>query len=411
MNLAPSPIRLPLRRALDFRLLILYGIGVTVGAGIYALVGKIAGVAGHLAPLSFLLAALVATPTALSFAELSSRLPTSAGEATYVRAGLRLPGLAFVVGLLVIFAGIVSSAAIVNAFHGYLQPLLATPRAMTILFVYAVLSALAVWGIAQSVAAAGIVTVIEVGGLLLVLAFAVPEARLDGEALRGVADALEPAAMFGVLAGAVLAFYAFLGFEDMVNVAEEVVDVERTLPRGILVTLGITTLLYAAVASSAVLVLPPAALADLGDPLARVYEAAGGPWPRMINLIAVIAVVNGALIQLIMASRVVYGLARQGALPPALGHVWERTQTPVAATGLVALVAAGFALWLPLERLAQVASVTALCVFALVNLSLIALRRREAAPRGAWRAPAWAPWAGVLAAGGLLAFELWRALG
>lgn len=298
-----------------------------------------------------------------------------------------------------------------NAFYGYLQPLFAAPRAATILLVYGVLAAVAIWGIAQSVAAAGVVTVIEVSGLLLVLVVAVPHARVDATVLDGIAVTLEPAALLGVLTGAVLAFYAFLGFEDMVNVAEKVKDVERTLPRAIVVTLVLTTLLYAAISASSVLVLPPAVLAEAGDPLARVYAAAGGPWPLAINAIAIIAVINGALIQLIMASRVIYGLARQESLPASLASVWARTQTPVRATLLAALVAAGFALWLPLARLAQVASVTALCVFALVNLSLIALRWHPDAPRGAWRAPSWAPWAGFLASGGLLAFEVQRVLG
>ena len=412
MTISPVPSAVPaLRRALDLRLLVLYGVGVTVGAGIYALVGQVASVAGYLSPLSFVLAALVAAPSALSFAELASRMPTSAGEATWVEAGLPVPGLPLLVGLMVVFAGIVSAAAIANAFHGYLQPLLDVPRVPTIIAVFVLLAALAIWGIAESVTLAGLVTLVEVGGLLLVLGVALPEARLGEAAGQGFATILTPAGWYGAGVGLILAFYAFLGFEDMVNVAEEVKDVERTLPRGIFLTLAITTLLYAAIAGAAVLVVPPAILAGSGEPLALVYETSGGPWPRIINAIAIVAVLNGALIQLIMASRVLYGLARQGSLPAMLGHVWAPTRTPVAATLLAAGAALAFALWLPLARLAEIAAITTLCMFAIVNLALIGLRRRAGAPAGAWRAPCWAPWAGFASAAGVLAFDAVRRFG
>ena len=271
-----------------------------------------------------MLAALVAAPSALSFAELASRMPTSAGEATGVKAGLRLPGLPLLVGLMVVIAGIASAAAIANAFHGYLQPLLDVPRAPTIIAVFVLLATLAIWGIAESV------------------------------------------------------------------------------------TLAITTLLYAAIAGAAVLVVPPAILAGSGEPLALVYETSGGPWPRIINTIAIVAVLNGALIQIIMASRVLYGPARQGSLPATLGHAWAPTRTPVAATLLVAGAAMAFALWLPLARLAEIAAITTLCTFAIVNLALIGLSRRADAPAGAWRAPRWAPWAGFACAAGVRAFDAVR---
>lgn len=407
----PPSAASPLRRAIDLRLLVLYGVGVTVGAGIYALVGEVAAVAGYLSPLSFVLAALVAAPSALSFAELASRMPTSAGEATWVQAGLRVRGLSLLVGLMVVFAGIVSAAAIANAFHGYLQPLLDVPRVPTVIVVFVLLAAVAIWGIAESVTLAGLVTLAEVGGLLLVLVVALPEVRLDDAAVEGVATILTPAGWYGAGVGLILAFYAFLGFEDMVNVAEEVKDVERTLPRGIFLTLAITTLLYAAIAAASVLVVPPATLAGSGEPLALVYQTSGGPWPRTINAIAIVAVLNGALIQLIMASRVLFGLARQGSLPAMLGHVWPRTRTPVAATLVAAGMAMAFALWLPLARLAEIAALTTLCMFALVNLALIGLRRRGEAPAGAWQAPRWAPWAGFACAAGVLVFDAVRRFG
>ena len=304
----PGPMAGPptLRRSLSLPMLALYGLGTTIGAGIFVLVGKVAGLAGLQAPLAFLLAAVMAAPTALSFGELAARFPVSAGEAAYVTHGFRLRFLPLAVGLTVASAGLVSTAAIAIGFAGYLGLFLDLPAPVMTAALLLLLGVLAIWGIVESVTVAALLTVAEIGALVLVIATGIDDVVLQP---ARVADALLPApgdllAMApAILAGGVLAFYAFIGFEDMVNVAEEVRDVERTLPRAILVTLGATTLLYVLVALVAVLIAAPAELAASDAPLALVYERASGWNPAPISLVAIFAVANGALIQIIMAAR------------------------------------------------------------------------------------------------------------
>ena len=271
MSEAPS-----LRRSLSFPLLVLYGLGTTVGAGIYSLIGEVAGVSGYLAPLAFLVASLLAGVTALSFAELSARFPRSAGEAVYVREGLRSDRLAVAVGLMVVATGLVSAATIVNGFIGYFQDLIAVPRAVGVLAIVVILALVAAWGIGQSVTLAAVLTLVEVGGLVLVF-WAGRESLVDLPArLPEFLPPLELSAWTGVLAGAFLAFYAFIGFEDMVNVAEEVKDVGRVLPLAIVITFLVTLLLYLLLAAVSVLAIPPADLAGSPAPLALVYRTATG---------------------------------------------------------------------------------------------------------------------------------------
>ncbi len=391
-----------LKRSLSLPLLVLYGLGTTVGAGIYALVGEVAGRAGMRAPWSFAVASLLAAFTAGSFAELSSRLPRSAGEAEYVREGLGSLRLATVVGLLVVLAGTVSAATIANGFAGYLLDAVAVPRTAALLGLVVVLGLVAAWGITQAVWVASVVTALEIAGLLAVTvaagdSFASLPARWPE--LRPEAGDWRP-----LFAGALLAFYAFLGFEDMVNVAEEVKRVRRTLPLAIGITLVVTTTLYVVVGLACVLTVPPPELRASGAPLALVFERASGASPAAIRLVGIVAMVNGALVQVIMASRVLYGLGRRGALPPRLARVSPRTHTPLLATGAVTLGVAVFALALPLAPLAELTSVLTLVVFALCNLALVLLKRRAPEAPG-MRVPGWVPIVGFLVSAGFLAFE------
>ena len=394
-----------LRRRLGLVGLTLYGLGVTIGAGIYVLVGQVAGLAGPGAPLAFLLAAAVAGLTAMSFAELSVRLPHSAGEAVYVRQGLGSPALALVTGLAVAMTGMVAAAAVLIGASGYLATLMPLAPWIIAAGLIVVLGALAVWGIAESVAAIGIVTLVEIGGLLVILAVAAP-VTLAAPAWP-LADAA-PLATGSLVAAVVVAFFAFIGFEDMVNVVEEVRAPERTMPLAIGLTLVATTVLYVSLACAALGVASPGELAASTAPLALVFERATGLSPAPFAVVAGVATVNGVLVLVIMASRVLYGLARQGNLPARLGHVWTRTGTPVAATVLVCLAVLAGALSLPIALLAQASSMLTLTSFTLVNIALIALKRRDPAGTGGFRVPFWWPWAAALASGGVLAAELWR---
>jgi basic amino acid/polyamine antiporter, APA family len=395
-----------LKRALGLPLTVLYGLGTTIGAGIFALVGKVAGEAGMLAPLAFFLASAFAAVSAFSFAELSSRLPKSAGEALYVREGFGWVGLARLVGLAVAAAGIISAAAIAKASVGYLAVFVPLPPALGIAGVVLLLGLLATWGILESVAAAALFTLVETGGLVLVIGLGIGDIGAYPERLSAALAVPDGLAWSGVMAGAFLAFYAFLGFEDMVNVAEEIKGVERTLPRAILLTLALTTVLYVALALVAVSTLTPAALAASTAPLADLYQALTGRTPLLISAVAVFAILNGALIQMIMASRVLYGLAEQGLLPQALSWVHPVTRTPLPATALVVAGILALALLFPIEGLAATTSAVMLLIFACVNAALWRLKGRGPAPAGTYQVPRWVPGLGCLVSFGFLAAAL-----
>jgi len=398
-----------LSRRLGLVLLSLYGIGTTVGAGIFVLIGEIAGTAGSAAPMAFLLSGLLVACAAASFAEMAARFPVSAGEAVYVRQGLGLVWLATLVGLMVALSGIVSSATIVRGFAGYGQTLGDLPAFVLIGGGVVVLTTLASVGIRESVALASLVSVLEVGVLLVVLGAGTGAAdwtKLDH-------SVVVPASEFGLIglfSGAVLAFYAFIGFEDMVNVAEEVRDVERTMPRAILITLCVTTLLYVGVALIAVLAMPLDDLAASQAPVSDLFERTVGLDGRIISVIASVAVLNGALVQIIMVSRVFYGLARQGWMPGFLGAVSPRTHTPVVATVIAGALVLVLALTLPLGTLARITSVIVLIVFALVSVSLWRLKLRGAAHEG-FQVPLAIPVLGTIVSFGVVGVELVRVFG
>ncbi len=375
-----------LKRNLSLTMMVLYGLGTTIGAGIYALIGEVAAVAGMGSPLSFLIAAFMAGLTAFSFAELSARFPRSAGEAWYVREAFGICAFSTAIGLMVVVAGVISAAAIFNAFVGYLHEFIAIPRTIAIGGIILMLGLLAAWGIAQSVIAAGIITLVEIGGLLLVVWAGgenlahLPAALPD--MIPGMGDDITSSLSWGgIMAGSILAFFAFIGFEDMVNVAEETRDAERTLPRAIIITLGVTTAFYMLISLISILSVPINELAAHEAPLALVFEHGTGGSAHVLSLIGIIAILNGALVQIIMASRVLYGLSAQGLLPATLGRVHPVTRTPLIATALVVGLIMVLALWFRLAGLAEATSSITLVIFTIVNAALIRIRLRDGKPQ------------------------------
>ena len=397
----------PLKRSLGLPLSVLYGLGVTIGAGIYVLVGEVAARAEFNAPLSFILAALVMAPSGATFAELASRMPTSAGEAAYVREGFQSDRLALFIGLMVAAIGIVSAAAIARGSAGYIRDVVDIPINLIVFLVVLSMGAVAAWGIRESVVLAGAMTVVEISGLLLIIGIAsvtVPDlgARLP-DALPKLCDA---GAWAGILSASLIAFFAFTGFEGLANIAEEVTSPGRTIPRAILITLVLSTLLYVLVVWVALNVIPHDELGMAGAPLSRVFERLTGRTPFAFNIIAILATVNGVVFYIIMSSRVLYGLARRGLLTAALARVSPTTRTPLAATGLVVAIILALALTFPIEGLAEMTSRLTLIVFAFVNGALIAIKRRRIpAPTDAYVAPRWVPVAGLVSSIGLLVSE------
>ena len=385
-----------LRRRLGLPLLVLYGTGITIGAGIYVLIGTVAGHAGTYAPWSFVLAAAVMALTVASYAELSTRFPASAGEAVYVKAAFQSRMLSTLTGLMTIAVGVVSSSAVTLGSAGYIQQFVDLPHNVIVIAIVVVLGAVAAWGILESVLLASIFTLIEVGGLLAIIVAAAYAGLPIASALAQPIPS-DFGTLTGIAFASLLAFFAFIGFEDLANVVEEAKVPHRDIPLAMMLTLLISTVLYVAVAGIAINAVPIEALAASPAPLSLVFRALVQVNPLAMSAVAIIATLNTILAQMTMASRVIYGMARQGDLPDMVGWVHQRTATPLLATALIVALVLGLALIGSLEWLAEGTSLATLAVFALVNLALLRLHHRRVHSHGPHvRIPMWVPAAGFI---------------
>lgn len=392
-----------LKRRLTLPLLMLYGLGVTIGAGIYVLVGTTAAKAGFYAPISFLLAAIVVTFTGFSYSEFGTRYPVSAGEAVYVKNGFNSRYLSLMVGLMVATSGLVSSAAISIGAVAYLNHLIPlSPTLMTII-ILVFLGGIAAWGILESVVIAAFFTLIEIVGLGFVVYYAFTIKPDLWTEFGQFIPPFELTAWSSIASAGLLAFFAFVGFEDIANVAEEVKDPQKTLPRAIIYTLIISTILYLLVVSTVILVVPMNQLVTSSSPLALVFANASNATKSSFYLIAIIATLNGVLIQMIMASRVLYGLAKQGNLPQILTYIHPITRTPLISTALVVAIIMILALWMPIAQLAEATSRIVLVVFMIVNLALLRLKLSNSpAQKDIFQIYTWVPVVGFISSLSLL---------
>ncbi|WP_171126441.1 MULTISPECIES: APC family permease [unclassified Ruegeria] len=391
-----DPNEQKLRRALTTPLLTLYGLGVTVGAGIYVLVGATADIAGPFAALSFVVAALVVSLTALSYAELATRFPVSAGEAAYVEAGFRKNWMAVFVGLAVAASGVISASAVAIGAASYLHALTGFAIPFLTISVVLIMGLIALWGITESVFVAAVITIIEIAGLLFVIGWGMSIQDPQGYGISSMLPPLELDAWRGIFAASLLAFFAFVGFEDMANVAEEVKDPVRTIPKAIMLTLVLATVLYLGTSMTVLLVVPIDVLSTSAAPLALVFSNAPEVIKQGFSAVAIVATVNGVLIQVIMASRVIYGLADRDHLPKVLAIVPKATQTPVVATLLVVAIIVLLTQTLPIGTLAERTSQIVLGVFVLVNISLILLKMQPDEAAKHFRVPLMVPILGVI---------------
>lgn len=387
-----------LERSIGLVSLVLYGLGITIGAGIYVLVGEAAGRAGTYAPTSFLFAAVVMAFSAASFAELSGRIPQSAGESAYIQRGFGLPWLTLATGLAIILAAVVAAAAISLGCAGYIGLLVDLPQPVLVSAVVIVMGLIAAWGIKESVTFAAILTVLEVLGLLAIIAAGF---RSNPQLLSELPDVFpslgDGAALSGIFSASLIAFFAFIGFDDVVNIVEETVDPARVMPWAIGITLCIVTVLYFLVSLVAIDALPLEELAASTAPIGLLFERLTGWPPLAITMIAIFATMNGVVIQIIMASRVTYGLARGRSLPEFLGRVNSVTRTPLLATAIITVTSLFLALFVPLDQLAEWATQVILSVFVLVNLALLRLKlRHEPAPDGIFTVPVAIPALGAI---------------
>ncbi len=407
------PNQLPsneLKRSLGLFALIAYGVGDILGAGIYALVGKVAGLAGNACWLAFLFSFGVSVFTAFSYAELGARFPRSAGASIYSLKAFQRPVLSYFVGFLVLMSGVVSMATVSHGFAGYVRAVWpAIPTGVVIFIFLLTLTAINFWGINESSLTNMFCTVLEISGILMVI--------VAGLKFFGRVDYFEfvppegKAAAPAFFQASVLAFYAFIGFEDIANVAEETQEPEKSMPRAILTALGIVTVLYILTAVAAVSAVPSGELAASSAPLILVVQK-GFPWipSGLFSLIALFAVTNTALVNFIMGSRLLYGMAREGLLPSFLGRIHPVRQTPYVAIGVVLSAATILAYTGTLVLLAQSNSFILLSIYFVMNLSLIVIKRRPGEPRARFQIPIWVPVLGCMSSIFLIFFVDPRAL-
>ncbi|MCV7213898.1 amino acid permease [Mycobacterium crocinum] len=383
-----------LNRTLGLPTVALYGLGNILGAGIYVLIGKVAGFAGASTTLAFLMAMVTATVTALSYMELAGRYPVSASVSVYLHRAFGKRWLSTVIGLTMVGGGVASAAALAQGFAGYLNSFISVPTMAGSLGLLVVLGAIAIKGIGESAIMAALLTGLEVLGLLLVIWFGRKAfTHLD----VGSLVAIDPAVgLGGVVAGAFLAFYAFIGFEDMVNVAEEARNPSRTMPLAILFALLASTVLYLLVVVVSTTLVPPAELAASDAPLTLVIERSGVSHGVFLSVIGMIAAINGVIVQVIMGSRTLYGLAKEGWIHSRFGLVHRSFQTPVTATLVIVAAMIVGTVVLPLVALAQLTSLLVLAIFTLVNASLIVIKRRHRTHGGFMSVPVAVPYLGVL---------------
>lgn len=400
-----------LKRTLGLFSLVAYGVGDILGAGIYGLVGKIAGIVGNACWLSFLFALFVASLTGLSYAELASRFPRAGGETSYSFEAFRIPILSHALGFLVLMSGVVSMAAVSHAFGGYVRAIFpAVPLKAIILVFFSILAVISFWGMRESSAANVVCTMIELTGLLIVIA--------AGASYFGKVDYLQfspQAELSGrwaaVFQGGVLAFYAFIGFEDMVKASEEAHNPSRVIPRAILISLAIVGFFYVMTALAAVSVVPAGELASAEAPLMRVVERGLPQIPRgLFTLIALFAVTNTALVNFVMGARLLYGMAEEGLVPRVLGRIHPLRRTPHVAIAAVFFLALGLAMTGTLSRLAQSTAALLLIVFFVVNLSLLGVKKKSGPAHPGFSVSVWVPVLGAVTTVFLACYVSGRAL-
>jgi basic amino acid/polyamine antiporter, APA family len=382
-----------LKRSLSLSSMVFYGLGTIIGAGIYVLIGEIVSQAGAWAPLSFIVAAVIASFTGLSYAELVGRYPRSAGEAIYVSEAFRQPWLTQLVGWSVVLTGLVSASTLLKGFVGYYMSLFGGVEYLVVIIALTLMCALACIGVKHSVNVAVFITVLELVGLLLVVSVSAEALAIQAN-WQQWQESLPNPSWRGIAVASFLAFYAFIGFEDMVNMAEEVKDASKNLPKAIILTTIVSTLIYLVVAFVAVIVIPNNELANSTAPLTTIVSQSTWFPAPLLSLISLIAILNGVIVQLLMTPRVIYGMTQNASSLHFLSTINRTTQTPIIATIVVSVFALIFALLLPLAELAQLTSGIILCLFAIINAALIVLKRRE--PYHGFQVYGWVPVLGVV---------------
>ncbi|MBX9847619.1 MAG: amino acid permease [Xanthobacteraceae bacterium] len=378
--IGPAGTHRSLRRSLTLLTLLFYGLAVIVGAGIYVAIASVIDRAGDATPLSFLLAGIVAGLTGLCYAELASRFPEASGAAAYVMHGFGSNRLAQLTALALTVAIAIAAASIASGSVSYLSKLIGlSATALTTLLVVG-FTMLAMLGVRESASLSAAIGVLEILGIAVatwVGFLTAPDLNVEGMLPSSVAG------WQGVVGGSFIAFFAFIGFESLVNMAEEAKEPRRTIPYAIVGAIVVSTLLYIAVSAALV-------LADRGgeSPLIGLFQ---GSHASLFAAVGSLAIANGVLVEIMMLARLFYGMARRRQLPTFLEQVNPRTRTPIVATALAGAIVLAASVLIPFKQLVGFANTLTLGIFVLVDLALWRIQNTRPTGERAFAVARWVP--------------------
>jgi len=372
-----------LKRHMGLFHLTMYGVGLILGAGIYVLIGEAAGFAGNSMWISFLLGIVVAMFAGLSYAELSALFPKAAAEYTFVKNAFKNNFFAFIIGWLTAMTSIIVAATVSLGFGGYFTQFIELPITFVAILLIGILSVVNFIGIRESTWANTIFAIITAGGLILIIFLG-----LTVETVETIDYFEAPNGMTGIILAFVLIFFAFIGFEDMANVAEEVKKPHKTIPRAIILSIVITGIIYILVSLSVIRVLNWEELASSSAPLADVaHNVLGSNGSVTLSLIALFATASTVLITLIAGARILYGMAKSNSLPQFLSKIHSKTKTPWIAVVGILITSIGFAFVGDIVIVANITVFAVVITFAVINLAVIALRYTEPGLERPFRVP------------------------
>jgi APA family basic amino acid/polyamine antiporter len=356
-----------LRRTLTFSQVVISGVGIILGAGIYALIGEAAATAGNALWISFILAAFVASFTGLSYMELSSMFPGASAEYEYSRHPFG-DKVAFIIGIMVILSGVVGAATVALGFASYFSAWTGAPTLLAAIGLLLVLCIILLIGIRQSITFAIIFTLIEVGGLIGIIIIGLPY-------IGSVDYFVAPQGLPGIFAAAALVFFAYQGFEEMVKLSDETIQPEKTIPAALLTAIVISIVIYIAVSITAVSIGGYEMIADSPNPFAEIAGQAFSGGYLLFTIIVLFATATTTLLMLLASSRILYGMAKKKALPAAVAYVHRGRQTPVVAIVGAAVIAMLFILPGNIRDVALIANFTLFVTFIVINAAVIRLRK------------------------------------
>lgn len=395
-----------LSRKLGIILVTIFGLGNIVGAGIYALIGKVAGEAGVATPIAFLAAMLIAALSGLSFAELASRLPYSEGTTAYVHAAFNKKYVSVAVGVIMAVTIVVSTATLARAFGGYLNQAtgLAIPIGAGLIII--LFGFLVTLGIEESTKISALHTIIEILGLLVIIWLGRGSIGHYGQGLNVSAD-VHTVGITGIVAGIFLAFYAFIGVEDMVHLAEETKNARRTIPIAIIIALGLATILYVLISIVTISSVPINELNQSNAPLTLVFNQISHFPGWVITIVALTAAAGGVLAHIISGSRLLYGMSERNLISKKLSLVSSRRHSPLIAIFVIVLASLLLAAIIEITVLATITSFLVLFIFGLVNLSLLVIKfKKTATTQKYFRVPTVIPALGLISSALLIVFQI-----